>query len=60
MPRSSHLLPDLGTYQQELAEVKPVARLELSGRALTLGEAEEARNDLRLSGIGTMHQTAGE
>lgn len=54
------MLPDLGTYQQELAEVKPVARLELSGRALTLGEAEEARNDLRLSGIGTMHQTAGE
>ena len=54
------MLSDLSTYLQELAEGKPVAQLGLSGRALTLGEAEEARNDLRLSGIGTMHQAAGE
>jgi hypothetical protein len=54
-PRLSNFFRGLSTHLQELAEGKPVAHLEQSGRALTLEEVEVEPNDLRISGIETMH-----
>ena len=47
MPRSYNLLPDLGTYQQELAEVKQAlveAQMKLESLEESYAKLEEERN----------------